>query len=71
MTIKPADIIGLSAIDQLRKAGYVIVHSQPTRAMEKAGASLGQYHYYAPVDYWHRMVAESIRTQIKEWEAEL
>lgn len=60
------DLIGIENIELLRGHGLVVVHSQPTQAMRKAGMSIGNYHYHGAEEYWHRMVAQSIRTQQKE-----
>jgi hypothetical protein len=60
------DLIGVENVELLRAHGFVVVHSQPTEAMIKAGASLGNWHYHGPDEYWHRMVAQSIRTQQKD-----
>lgn len=57
------EFITLKKLQALKAAGLVIVHSQPNESMRKAGASIGNYHYHDPGDYWHRMVAESIRLQ--------
>ena len=62
-----AEMIGISNIEYLKEMGFVVVHSQPTEAMIKAGLSVGNYQYHGPAAYWHRMVAESIRSQQKEW----
>lgn len=61
-----ADVIGIEQIRALREAGFVVVHQAPTESMVKAGFSVGKYHYHGPDEYWHRMVAESIRLQNSE-----
>lgn len=67
MTAKSAvDVIGIEAIARLKEEGFVVVHSQPSSSMVRAGASIGRFHYHCPSDYWHRMVAESIRIQNKD-----
>lgn len=60
------DIISLDQLQRLREAGYVVVHRVPTEAMLKAGLSCFPYHYADIAKEYHRMVAESIRSQNKE-----
>lgn len=60
------EILGLDKLAELKAAGYVVVHSQPTPEMIKAGQSLGRWHYHGPDQYWHRMVGQSIRQQCAE-----
>jgi hypothetical protein len=48
----------------LKSAGFVVIHSQPTKSMIKAGFSTGKYPECRGVELeFHRMVAESIRIQ--------
>ena len=62
------DFITLDQLRALRAAGLVVVHSVPPKSMFKAGMSIGKYHYHGAHEYWHRMVAESIRLQNKAGE---
>ena len=63
MSKSALEVVGPEVIRVLRESGFVVVESQPTESMRKAGASLGSYHYFAPEDYWHRMVGQSIKDQ--------
>jgi hypothetical protein len=65
MAKSASDVIGLEFVKALREAGFVIVHSVPTREMLKAGYSVGRT-YESLEKHWHRMVAESIRQQTED-----
>lgn len=66
MKAKCLEIISLEQLIALKEAGFAVIHREPTVNMRKA--------FYAKnwpecVDFdegFHRMVAESIRTQNKE-----
>lgn len=60
------EILGPELLAELKANGFVVVHSQPTPEMIKAGQSLGQWHYHGADEYWHRMVGQSIRQQNAE-----
>jgi len=64
MTTKVTDIITKEQLSALREAGFVVVHSDPTDSMVKAGLSAGKWPEDRGVKReFHRMVAESIRMQ--------
>lgn len=59
------DVIGVEAIRKLKEEGFAVVHSQPSRSMERAAERNEWPEMSSSAETWHRMVAESIRLQNK------
>lgn len=65
----PKQVLGIITTDQLRElreAGFIVVHREPTKDMIGSAVREGEYMYGSPKDVYHRMVGTSIRIQNEE-----
>jgi hypothetical protein len=63
MNLTVLEIITKPQLDELREAGWVVVHREPTESMLKAGTRNRWPEYWDPETMYHAAVAESIRLQ--------
>lgn len=59
------NIIGTMGLYQLKEAGFVVIHREPTENMAKAFYAKQYPESVSFNDGFHRMVAQSIREQME------